>query len=221
MDLREPAVKSKSRRGCLLFLGASGYDARVVAAVLSIALASGAPRPLVDAVRVVPGLRLDIRYATARNITGRPLYAAGRCLLLPETAAALARVQARLVRSRRRLLVWDCYRPPSAQRALWKIFPHPGWVADPRTGSNHERGTAVDLTLADASGRPLLMPTDFDSFDPRARQGATRGIPREALENRERLRAAMRAEGFITIRKEWWHYDLPGARSHPILDVPL
>ncbi len=193
----------------------------IALSLLVAAAPAASAAPLVDAAAVVPGLRLDLRYATPHNVTGHALYAHARCLLRPEVAAALARVQARLRARGLGLLVWDCYRPIAAQRALWKICPHPGLVADPRTGSNHNRGTAVDLTIADASGRPLPMPTDFDSFDPRAWQGATADIPAQAIRDRELLRAAMRAEGFTTIRKEWWHYDAPGARRHPLLDVPL
>ena len=189
-------------------------------------LALGAPRasgaaPLVDAALAVPGLRIDLRYATAANLTGKPLYHSARCLLRPEVAAALASAQAALSKRGLGLLAWDCYRPLSAQRALWRVYPHPGFVANPRTGSNHNRGAAIDLTLVDAGGKPLTMPTPFDSFDPRAHQGATQGVSPEAQEHREILRQAMTAVGFTPIRKEWWHFDAAHALAYPLLDVPL
>jgi zinc D-Ala-D-Ala dipeptidase len=200
---------------------AATYDCPVLALALALSLGNSQIAPLVDAADVVPGLRLDIRYATTRNVTGHVIYAKARCLLLPEVAQALTRVQASLAKQGLGLLVWDCYRPLSAQRELWRVYPHPGFVANPKTGSNHNRGVAVDLTLADAKGQPVAMPTDFDSFDSRAYAAATEGIPEEARHNREILQTAMRAEGFRTIRKEWWHFDAPKALGYPLLDVPL
>lgn len=176
---------------------------------------------LVDATAVVPALRVDIRYATSRNVVGRPMYASGRCLLLPDVARALARAQAALRRRGYALLAWDCYRPLSVQRELWKVYPHPGFVASPARGSNHNRGAAVDVTLVALDGRPVEMPTDFDSFAPQAAQGATAGVSPEARAHREILRTAMVAAGFRTICKEWWHYDIAGALSRPLLDEPL
>jgi D-alanyl-D-alanine dipeptidase len=181
---------------------------------------AGAPG-LVDAAEIVPGLRLDIRYATPHNVTGRAVYASARCLLLPEVAQALARVQAALAKSGLGLLAWDCYRPLSVQRELWRAYPHAGFVADPNHGSNHNRGSAIDVTLVDARGQPLPMPTDFDSFDERAHVGATAGVSAEARRNRAMLQTAMLAEGFHTIRMEWWHFNAAGAGSYPLLDVPL
>ncbi|HUB10214.1 MAG TPA: D-alanyl-D-alanine dipeptidase [Myxococcales bacterium] len=174
-----------------------------------------------DAAALVPGLRVDIRYATSRNVVGRPLYRSGRCLLLPDVARALARAQAALHRRGLGLLAWDCYRPLSAQRELWKVYPHPGFVANPARGSNHNRGAAVDVTLVHLDGSPVAMPTDFDSFEPAAHQGATEGVTPQAQANRELLRAAMVAAGFTTIRKEWWHYNIAGALARPLLDEPL
>jgi D-alanyl-D-alanine dipeptidase len=175
----------------------------------------------VDAALAVPGLRVELRYATAANLTGKPLYHSARCLLRPEVARALARAQLALSKQGLGLLAWDCYRPLSAQRALWRVYPHPGFVANPRTGSNHNRGAAIDLTLVDLAGRPLEMPTPFDSFDPRAHQGATEGVSPEAQKNREILRRAMTSVGFTPIRKEWWHFDAAHALAYPLLDLPL
>lgn len=65
------------------------------------------------------------------------------------------------------------------------------------------------------------MPTDFDDLGPRAARDATDGVSAEAQHNRALLRAAMRAAGFTTIRREWWHFDLEGALSLPVLDEEL
>jgi D-alanyl-D-alanine dipeptidase len=180
-----------------------------------------APAPLVDAAALLPDALLDVRYATADNLTGRPLYPAARCLLLPGPAGRLVRAATRLRAQGYRLVIHDCYRPLSVQRALWAAMPRVGFVADPATGSHHNRGAAVDLSLSDAAGRPVEMPTAYDAFGPRARAGASTGIGPAALRNRRTLRAAMEAEGFRVNPAEWWHFDAPEAAGAPLLDVPL
>jgi D-alanyl-D-alanine dipeptidase len=191
-------------------------------------LASGEAAPgaagqpvLVDAAIVVPDAVLDLRYATAHNFLGRAVYPAGaRCLLQAPVAERLARAAARLRAQGLRLRLWDCYRPVAVQKEMWKLVPVPGYVADPAKGSNHNRGAAVDLGLASAEGGGVPLPTDFDTFSPAAHANAS-GLPEAARRNRDRLRAAMEAEGFRVNSMEWWHFDAPEARGAPVLDVPL
>jgi D-alanyl-D-alanine dipeptidase len=187
------------------------------------ALLAAAPAPpLVDVARAIPDAVVDLRYATADNLLGAPVYPAGaRCLLLAPVAARLARVATRLRADGLRLRIWDCFRPRAVQRRLWSLAPRPGLVADPATGSHHNRAAAVDVALAGPDGAEVPLPTGFDDFGPRARAGATAGVPPEARRNRDLLRAAMRAEGFRPNRMEWWHFDAPEARGAPILDAPL
>jgi D-alanyl-D-alanine dipeptidase len=195
--------------------------ATAAALLLAATAAPSPPPPLVDAAALVPDALLDVRYATADNLTGRPLYPVARCLLLPGPAGRLQRAAARLRAAGYRLVLHDCYRPLSVQRALWAAMPRVGYVADPATGSHHNRGAAVDLSLADARGLPVEMPTAYDAFGPRARAGATEGIGPAALRHRRLLRAAMEAEGWRVNPAEWWHYDAPEAAGAPLLDVPL
>ena len=110
-------------------------------------------------------------------------------------------------------MLFDCYRPLSVQRELWKVMPRRGYVADPATGSHHNRAAAVDLSLADLAGRPVEMPTGFDAFEPRARAWATAGVTPPARRHRDALRVAMNAAGFAVNPMEWWHFDAPGAAS--------
>ena len=162
--------------------------------------------PLVDAAPQVPGLLVRLAYAGPDNVTGRALYPSGmRCLLRKSVAERLA-VAARTLRPQGfRLVAYDCWRGPRAQRALWKAHPHPGAVADPSRGSLHERGVAVDVALADLAGRPLEMPTGFDDFGPAAAADAP--LPDgPAKAHREALRAAMHAAGFRVNPAEWWHF---------------
>jgi D-alanyl-D-alanine dipeptidase len=193
-------------------------------AALTLAAApspAGAAAALVDAAARLPDAVLDVRYATADNFTGRPIYPVARCLLLPEVAERLVRAAAALRRQGFRLVLHDCYRPLSVQRELWKALPRRGWVADPATGSHHNRAAAVDLSLADLAGTPVEMPTGYDDFGPRARAWATAGIPARARRHRDALRTAMTAAGFLVNPVEWWHFDAPGAAAQPLLDVPL
>ncbi len=188
---------------------------------LLLALAAAGAPALADVARSIPDAAVDLRYATDRNLVGRPIYPAGsRCLLLPSVAGRLARAAARLREQGFRLLLYDCYRPQSAQRELWRLSPRPGFVADPRRGSNHTRGAAVDLGLAGPAGEVVEMPTAFDAFEPRARADA-RDVPPAAMRHRELLRAAMEGAGFRVNRAEWWHFDAPEARGAPLLDSPI
>jgi D-alanyl-D-alanine dipeptidase len=173
--------------------------------------------PLVDVRRVAPEVVVDMRYARSDNFTGQKIYDCGRCFLRPETAAKVARAQQELGKSGLTLKMWDCYRPLSAQKLFWAQVPDPRFVADPKTGSHHNRGNAVDVTLVDAKGRELEMPTRFDDFSPRAAHNETQ-LPAAAMENRRLLADTMEKAGFRRLPSEWWHYD-DSEGSGAILDV--
>jgi D-alanyl-D-alanine dipeptidase len=194
-----------------------------VHSIVWAALLAAAPAPpLSDVARAIPDAVIDLRYATAENAFGRAMYPAGaRCLLLPAVADRLAAVAARLRADGLRLVLWDCYRPAAVQRELWGAMPRRGFVAPPVPGSVHSRGAAVDVAIVAADGGAVPLPTGFDAFEPRAWARATEGVPPAARRNRDRLRAAMMAEGFKPIRMEWWHFEAPEARGAPVLDVPL
>ncbi len=193
-----------------------------VAARLALAVWLGAGEgPLVDATEVVEDLVVDLRYATEDNFLKRKVYPdEARCLLLPETARRLKKAADALRPKGYRLKVYDCYRPRAVQWEMWKILPKPGYVANPKTGSNHNRGAAVDLTLVTKEGAEVEMPTGFDVFTPAAHHGHEGGTE-ASRKHRELLREAMEGAGFRRNRMEWWHYDLPGARKLPVLDVPF
>jgi zinc D-Ala-D-Ala dipeptidase len=185
-------------------------------------LLAASPAPaLVDAQSQVPGLVVELRYASADNFFQQALYPKGaRCLLLRPVAARLARAAEALAPHGYRLKAWDCYRPLSVQWEMWERLPKRGYVADPHTGSHHNRGAAVDVTLVRADGTGVEMPTPFDTFTPAARQDAPLAKP-EVAERRALLRAAMEGAGFHINRMEWWHYEAPEAHGAPLLDVPL
>jgi D-alanyl-D-alanine dipeptidase len=166
---------------------------------------------LVDVTRVDSTIGVDVRYATPFNFTGAvlPGYEAPRALLRREAAAALARVQQRLVADGVGLKVFDAYRPARATAAMvaWtrrvrrEDLLRDGYIAE---RSRHNLGLAVDLTLVDrGTGRELKMGTAFDTF---ARSAHTANATGDVAANRQRLKQAMEAEGFVNLPEEWWHY---------------
>ena len=166
---------------------------------------------------LAPGVRLDIRYATPQNFTKQALYPEARCRLRRAVAERLARVQGALAQEGLGLLVFDCWRPLSVQRRLWALIPDERYVADPKKGSRHNRGAAVDLTLVDGGGRPLAMGSDYDAFTPASHRGFP-GLDGAARANRARLDRAMAKEGFVGLPTEWWHFDAPDWERFPIDD---
>lgn len=191
----------------------------MISVVLTL-LAADAPK-LVEANTLVKDLVVDLRYATPDNFLNKQVYPDGsRCLLLEESAKRLQKAADQLREKGFRLKVWDCYRPHAVQFEMWKIFPKPGYVAEPKAGSNHNRGGAVDLTMVTLDGKDVEMPTPFDTFSKAAHHGYDGGTE-ESRKNRETLKAAMEAAGFVKNSMEWWHWDLPDAKSRPILDEPL
>lgn len=163
------------------------------------------------------GVVLELAYATAENFTGRPVYRRAACYLHAEALAKLERARDLAAAQGLRLKILDAFRPTEAQWALWTHTPDAEFVADPRLGSAHGRGVAVDLTLIDATGAELDMGTGFDDFSPRAHHART-DISPLAQRNRSLLLGLMTAAGWEFYANEWWHYQLPDARArYPLL----
>ncbi len=191
--------------------------------VLAALPAGAGPAPLVDLAMLEPTLRLDIRYATARNYLGRPLYPQARAFLHVPVARALVRAHRALAAEGLGVVVFDAYRPWSVTKLMWELTPpaQRGFVARPERGSNHNRGCAVDASLFGlADGREVEMPSAYDEMTPRAASSYAGGSAR-ARAYRDRLRQALSAEGFSVERHEWWHFNHQTCRDYPILDVPF
>jgi D-alanyl-D-alanine dipeptidase len=170
----------------------------------------------VDVQEALPDAVVHLRYATPANFLGRAVYPSDmRCRLVPEAAQRLAKAAQALRALGFRLYLYDCHRPLSVQWEMWKRFPKPGYVANPRFGSHHNRGAAVDVGLASMEGQEVEMPTPFDTFSKRAHHGDGLATPL-AKKHRELLRQAMEGAGFRKNRMEWWHYELPNARTYPL-----
>jgi D-alanyl-D-alanine dipeptidase len=155
----------------------------------------------------VPGVVLDLRYATTNNITGKVLYPEAKAYLRQETIRKLRRVARKLEEEGYRLVLWDAWRPASVQRALWQAKPDGKFLTPPSKISRHRRGTSVDLSLADKEGKILEMPSGFDEFNAKADEDFS-DVPKEAAQRARILRAAMFSTGFSGVPDEWWHYDL-------------
>jgi zinc D-Ala-D-Ala dipeptidase len=180
-----------------------------------------AARDFVDLQALEPSIRLDVRYATADNLLGRPLYPSARAFLRRPVAEALLRVHRSLATSGYGLVVFDAYRPWSVTKVLWEETPPDkrGFVANPARGSNHNRGCAVDLSLyALATGQPVPMPSGYDEMTPRSASDFPGGTA-EARAHRDRLRAAMEAEGFRVEPHEWWHFNHRDCSRYPVHDA--
>lgn len=155
----------------------------------------------------VPGVVLDLRYATTNNLTGKVLYPEAKAYLRQETIRKLRRVARKLEEEGYRLVLWDAWRPASAQRALWQAKPDGKFLTPPSKISRHRRGTSVDLSLADKEGKILEMPSGFDEFNAKADEDFS-DVPKEAAQRARILRNAMFEAGFSGVPDEWWHYDL-------------
>jgi D-alanyl-D-alanine dipeptidase len=163
------------------------------------------------------GVDIDLVYATERNFTGRRIYTSPHCLLLEPAEAALRRAVELARQIGTTLRIFDAYRPTQAQQLLWDFLPDVTYVAEPARGSNHSRGTALDVTLLDANGDELDMGTGFDAMTVESEHFHP-GLPQQVQRNRMLLLGVMHGAGFTHIPSEWWHYELPGSLALPLID---
>ncbi len=151
-------------------------------------------------------INLDIRYASDNNFTKKIIYDCPKCYLRPEVAKAL-RACAKFINEKYnyKVILYDCYRPRPYQQKLWDIVPDPKFVSDPKKGSMHNRGMAIDIGLLDQNDNLLDMGSDFDHFGPKSYFNDP-SISKQAKANRQILREALELYGFEGITSEWWHY---------------
>ena len=165
-----------------------------------------APADLVAVVDYIPGIYTELRYASDNNFTHQVIYSFSDAYLRYGTVQKLASAQESLETAGYSLLIWDAFRPVSAQFKLWEICPDPAYVANPEKGySSHSRGSTVDITLVTLDGDPVEMPTDFDDFTAMADRDYS-DVSEEAAANAGLLEEAMTAAGFKPYSAEWWHY---------------
>jgi D-Ala-D-Ala dipeptidase len=153
-----------------------------------------------------PDFVYELKYATPDNFLKQAVYDCGECYLRKSTAEALVKANEAFKQLGYRIKLFDCYRPLSVQKKMWKILPGTHYVANPTKGSKHNRGAAVDLTLVDAQGKELNMGTPFDFFGKEAHHTYTEHS-KEVLENRKLLKETLDKYNFKSIYSEWWHYE--------------
>ncbi|MGB0929243.1 MAG: M15 family metallopeptidase [Chitinophagales bacterium] len=175
---------------------------------------------LVNVHELDPSIQADLRYGTSNNFLERNLYGGlNECYLQEEVAKMLSKAQEFLKEKQPRLslLVLDCARPWSVQKAMWEVVKDTNqerYVASPYGGGSiHNYGASVDVTIVDNEGKELDMGTPFDFFgekaQPRHHQKFLDSgeLTLEHITNRERLREVMRKAGFRAIESEWWHFN--------------
>jgi D-alanyl-D-alanine dipeptidase len=176
---------------------------------------------LVELVKLDPTIKLDIRYATSENFLSSPMYSQARAFMQRPAAEALVSVHQKLHAEGYGLVIHDAYRPWYVTKMFWDATPEDKkiFVADPATGSKHNRGCAVDLSLYDLkTGREVSMPSVYDEMTPRAFAEYPGGTDEER-QHRATLRKAMESEGFTVYPNEWWHFDYKDWKEYPIMNV--
>jgi len=149
----------------------------------------------------------DMKYATEDNFLKAKVYDCAECFLRLKTVKALIAANNDFIKRGYKIKLYDCYRPLSIQKKMWEIVSDPKYVADPKKGSIHNRGGAVDISIVDANGKEIDMGTSFDFFGIQASHKYTK-LSKEILSNRKFLKKIMVKNGFNSFDSEWWHYNL-------------
>lgn len=180
---------------------------------------SNPQKALVDLEEIIPGIVLDIRYATTNNFTKEKIYNLAKAYARRPVAEALKKIQAELKLQGLGIKVFDAYRPYKATVKFYEVYRDTTYVASPYRGSRHNRGCAVDLTLIYlTSGEELKMPTGYDSFS-KAAWPATPIDDPVIRKNRALLIQIMQKHGFRVNSSEWWHFDFIGWKKYEVLDI--
>lgn len=176
---------------------------------------------LLEIEKHVPGIVLDIRYATKNNFMKRVMYQQARAFARRPVVQQLIKIQAYLKKKGYGLKIFDAYRPYSITVAFYKEASDKKFVANPKKGSRHNRGCAVDLTLTDLkTGKEIAMPTPYDSFAAEAAVTYNK-LPSQVIKNRQLLISTMQQFGFRALENEWWHYDFIGWQRYNLMDIPF
>ena len=178
---------------------------------------------LTDLARLDKRIKLDIRYATSNDFLGTPVYTSARAFLQRPAAQALLRAHRELLKQGYGLLIFDAYRPWYITKIFWDATPPDKhqFVADPSTGSKHNRGCAVDLSIYDLkTGREIEMTGTYDEMSERSYPGYTGGTS-EQRAHRDLLRRAMEKQGFAVYDYEWWHFDYRDWPHYAVQNIPF
>lgn len=184
-----------------------------------LAVEKDASKELIDLAKFIPGIELDIRYATENNFTKEKIYAMSKAYARKPVAEALKNAQAEFAKQGVGIKIFDAYRPYSATVKFYEVYKDTTYVASPYRGSRHNRGCAIDMTLVDLkTGKELVMPTEFDSFKREAWPSTPVSDP-TVKKNRELIISIMSKHGFKVNSSEWWHFDFRGWEKFEVLDI--
>ncbi|MBC7889439.1 MAG: M15 family metallopeptidase [Ferruginibacter sp.] len=202
---------SANRYGLLVIASDSAYHATVK---------KDSNKKMVDLKKSLPGLVFELRYAGKNNFTGFLLYPVlNTTYLRKPVAMALSIVQKDLKKQGLGLKIFDAYRPYAVTEKMWELVKNEWYAANPKTGSGHNRGISVDLTIINLQTKqPLKMGTDFDNFTDTAHHNFT-ALSKEILQNRLLLRTHMEKNGFKALETEWWHYSFITEDVYELLDI--
>tara|TARA_Y100000590_G_scaffold432838_1_gene549275 strand:+ start:76 stop:627 length:552 start_codon:yes stop_codon:yes gene_type:complete len=161
-------------------------------------------------------VEIDLLYATKKNFTGKKIYKKKVCYLHKKTIPYLEKSIEFALKLNLKLKIFDAFRPAEAQWKLWDHTPDDNFIANPKKGSPHSRGTAIDLTLVNNNSLELDMGTPFDSFSKESFHG-NMSVSKEARKNRFILLGIMTAAGWDFYQKEWWHYQLFNSKKFKLI----
>ncbi len=197
-----------------------------------ILICQSAHDELVPVKQLIPDIVLDLRYNTENNFTNQKLYttdeaylslgAINRLILAQDSLRKIIVHNGKTYPKGIGIKIYDGYRPRAVQYLMFEIFPNPVYVADPASGSIHNRGGAIDLSLVNLeTGEELPMPTEFDHFGIEASHSYM-NLPADIIANRTLLRNIMTlVAGLVSYDSEWWHYHYAPSTSFPLLDFQM
>jgi D-alanyl-D-alanine dipeptidase len=173
----------------------------------------------VDLETFIPGILLDIRYATTNNFTGEQIYNQPKAFARKPVAAALKNAQEEFNKQGIGIKVFDAYRPYAATVKFYEVYHDTTYVASPYRGSRHNRGCAIDMTIVDLkTGKELEMSTEYDSF--RKEAWPTTPVKDPVIKkNRDLIIRVMEKHGFKVNASEWWHFDFVGWQKFEVMDI--
>ncbi len=175
---------------------------------------------LVDVTEVLEKVKLDVRYATTNNFLNVPTYSQAKSFLQRPAVMALNEANKRLNKMGYGILVHDAYRPWYVTKIFWDATEgaERDFVANPESGSKHNMGSAIDLTLYDLkTGEVIKMVGTYDEMSDRSYPHYMGGTALERW-HRDLLRTVMEDVGFKVVYNEWWHFDYKDWQKYPILN---
>ncbi|RNL50581.1 M15 family metallopeptidase [Pedobacter jejuensis] len=176
---------------------------------------------LIEIKKAIPTIKLDIRYATKNNFMKQVMYGQARAFARKPVVESLKKVQSELNKKGLGLKIFDGYRPYAITVAFYKKASDKNFVANPKQGSKHNRGCAVDLTIINLkTGKEIPMPTPYDSFSAAAAANYP-NVSAEVKKNRDFFISLMRKHKLNVLENEWWHYDFQGWQNYALMDIPF